>query len=331
MNTDHLVGWLPIRLYWQGVQAMVDWCFMDERRFAEPFFEQTIGACLRNPFEVIFRHQTPIELLGELYHERPGIAPSGFIFHMSRCGSTLLAQSFASLPQAVVLSEPGPVEHVLRANRRNPAVSDEQRVEWLRWMIGALGQPRAGGERHLFVKFDSWHTLDLPLIARAFPNVPWIFVYRNPVEVMVSHQRQPGAQMVPGMILPMLEVLGPEAMQEPLAGYCARVLHHICAAALRYRTLGAARLINYAQLPDAIAAEIAPFFGVGLDAEARAAVQRVAAVHAKQPKQPFVVDTDDKRNAANPELRAFAAQWVDPLYRQLEALRLARPEFSLAS
>ena len=65
----------------------------------------------------------------------------------------------------------------------------EQRIEWLRGVVSALGQPRLGTEKHLFIKFDAWKVLDLPLIRRAFPAVPWIFLYRDPVEVLTS---QPG-------------------------------------------------------------------------------------------------------------------------------------------
>jgi hypothetical protein len=331
VNSSHLIGWLPIRLYWQDAQLIVDWCFLGERRFSAPFFEQTVAACLRHPFEALFRHQTPFEALGELYEERPGIAPSGFIFHMSRCGSTLVSQVLAALPDAVVLSEPNPIDQVLRAIQRNPALCDDQRVAWLRWLLGALGQPRAGGERRLFVKFDSWHALDLPLIARAFPDVPWIFLYRDPVEVMVSHQRERGAQMVPGMVLSMRQALGPDALNLSLDAYCARVLSEICGATLRYSALGHGRLLNYAQLPDALWSEILPFFGVAPEADGYDVARRATAVHAKRPTEPFAGDADEKRAAASPELRAEVARWVLPHYQQLEALRLAQTTLSPAS
>ena len=42
---------------------------------------------------------------------------------------------FASLEQNIVLSEPSPVDSVLRANAFNPAVTDEQRSTWLRWLL----------------------------------------------------------------------------------------------------------------------------------------------------------------------------------------------------
>ena len=35
----------------------------------------------------------------------PGIDPTGFIFHLARCGSTLVSQMLAALPEHIVLSE----------------------------------------------------------------------------------------------------------------------------------------------------------------------------------------------------------------------------------
>ncbi len=123
---------------------------------------------------------------------------------MSRCGSTLLSQMLAALPEHVVLSEAGPLDTVLQLHFREPSVTDEERIGLLRAMMSALGQPRTGRERRLFVKLDSWHTLHLPLIRRAFPGVPWIFLFRNPVEVLVSHRRLRGGQALPGVLPPEL-------------------------------------------------------------------------------------------------------------------------------
>src|SRR2546430_2644461 len=133
---------------------------------------------------------------------RPPVRPSGFIFHMSRCGSTLLTQMLAALAHNIVISEASPIDAVVRAPHVRPALSDDQHALWLRWMIGALGQPRSGNERHYFIKLDCWHTLALPLFRRAFPDVPWGFLYRDPVEVLVSQLRMPGPQIIPRMLGP---------------------------------------------------------------------------------------------------------------------------------
>ena len=71
-------------------------------------------------------------------------------------------------------------------------------------------------------------SLDLPLIRAAFPAVPWIFLYRNPVEVLVSHSRRRGAHVIPGVLS-----VPPDLDQPmPLVEYAARVLARICEAAL---------------------------------------------------------------------------------------------------
>jgi len=321
MDLQLLDGWIPIRIYWQQSQTMVDWCYLGTRRFSEPFFEQTIQQCLWQPFNVLFRHQTPIETLAELQAARPGLAPTGFTFHMSRCGSTLVAQMLAALPQNIVISEAGPIDTVLRANLRDQHATEEQRASWLRGLIGALGQARDTCERHLFVKFDSWSIFDLPLIRRAFPKMPWIFMYRDPVEVMVSQARQRGSQMLPGTLDPgALGLDFATATLMPLDEYCARVLGAICEAATRYYRPGAARLVDYRQLPDAVWSSLAELFGVRYTPEEVESMRGVARFDAKHPGLAFAQDSAARPQIATDEIRALADRWVRPFYDRLEAL-----------
>ena len=168
--------WAPIRVFWQGNRPYVDWCYMDTDRFVHPFFDITIQRRLQDPFSLLFQYQSPADELAELNIVQPGLRPSGFIFHMSRCGSTLISQMLAALPQNIVISEASPIDSLLRANFVDPSISDERRIGWLRGIIGALGRKRFSDEAHYFIKFDSWHTLYLELIHRAFPEVPWIFL-----------------------------------------------------------------------------------------------------------------------------------------------------------
>src|ERR1700733_3151262 len=172
LNAGQFADWMPIRIYWQGDQPTVDWCHMGKLRFTDPFFAGTIEEALRQPFNLLFRRQTPIESLYELERCEPGLPPTGFIFHMSRCGSTLAAQMLATLPQNIVISEASPIDAILNAGFRNSAVTDEQRISWLRALLSAFGRRREPREKNFFVKFDSWHTLDLALIQQAFPTVP---------------------------------------------------------------------------------------------------------------------------------------------------------------
>src|SRR5947207_1604841 len=92
IDSAQLDGWIPARLIWPDGQPRVDWCYLGRETFCDPFFDQTIGECLRVPFNLLFSHRTPMEVLGQWHDMRPGLQPTGFIFHMSRCGSTLISR-----------------------------------------------------------------------------------------------------------------------------------------------------------------------------------------------------------------------------------------------
>lgn len=320
-----LKDWVPIRCYWQAGQAMVDWCYLGDLRFTEPFFDQTIGISLRRPANMLFRHQTPIEVLGELHATRPGLAPSGLIFHMSRCGSTLIAQTLAALPQQIVLSEAAPIDMVLRSQLRDPSITDEQRSTWVRWLVSAYGQRRSGEEQRYFIKLDSWHTLFLPLLRRIFPDVPWIFVYRDPVEVMVSHQRQRGPQVLPGVIEPQLVGLDLETVtQLSQDEYCAIALARICQAAADHVQHDPGLLLNYRELPGAIWSRLPAHVGVSYSEAEQLRLRQAAQLDAKNPVLPFNDDRALKQQLASASVRELAERWLQPVYQQLEQLRLAQ-------
>ncbi|MFP2907634.1 sulfotransferase family protein [Pyxidicoccus sp. 3LFB2] len=320
-----LDGWVPGRIHVEERGLRVDWCHLGTQRFTDPFFDQTLERRLRHPFPLLFRHQTTMEALVARSAERPGLPVRGLVFHMSRCGSTLVAQLLAALPRHIVLSEPGPVDTVLRAHLRLPGVTDAQRVEWLRAVVGALGQRRNPEEQAVFLKLDAWHVLELPLLQRAFPGVPWLFLYREPVEVMASHQGHRGAHMLPGMLGPALLGLEPEALTGmPLEEFGARVLARICEAGLRgYRERqGPARLLDYRQLQTESLALLTELFGLDVTPEDAERLRGAAERDAKNPVVPFADDTEDKARRVSELSREMAERWVRPAYEALEAERL---------
>ena len=317
MEVTLLDRWVPFRLFSRGGEPWVDWVHLGNDRFSEPFFEQTIRRCLRHPANALFRHQTPLTTLSELYRQRPGLTPAGFIFHWSRCGSTLVAQMLAALKQAIVISEARPIDAVLRAD-----AVDNDRTDWLRWMVNALAQPR-NGERHFFIKFDAWHVLQLPIIHRAFPETPWIFLYRDPIEVMVSQQRERGVQLLPHAVDPTWFGLDRhESWMTRLDEYGARVLARMALAAIEFHGPGRSRFVNFSELPAVVWESLLEFFDVKCSEEDLAAVKRAAHFDAKRPGLHFESDAAAKQRVASEALRALAAQWVEPLYEQLEQIRL---------
>jgi len=320
-NIESFREWVPIRIYTRDSEPFVDWCYAGSARFTEPFFNDTIQRILRRPFSVLFRHQTQLDFLRELETECPGLDPTGFIFHMSRCGSTLVAQMLAAVTKNIVISEAPPIDSIVRYRG---ATADSRR-DALKWMVGALGQPRSGCEKYYFIKFDSWNILDLDVIRSAFPNVPWIFLYRDPVEVIVSQMRQRGSHMVPGAIKHSLPDLGLEAaLQMSPEEYCARILGRICESAAAPAMDPNSLLVNYDQLPDAVGDLILPHFNVSFDADQIRQMYEAAQFNAKTPQLFFEPDRESKRSEASDTVRQNAEKWVVPIYERLEELRRDR-------
>jgi len=110
-STETTPGWTPVKVFFRGSEAWTESIYTGSRRFTEPFFQDSIRAARRNPFTAIFRREMPLEAAGAM----EGLHPTGFVFHMSRCGSTLIAQMLAALDRAIVISEAAPIDDVLQA------------------------------------------------------------------------------------------------------------------------------------------------------------------------------------------------------------------------
>jgi hypothetical protein len=302
-------GWLPAQVVWDGAELAVDWAYFGARRLAAPLYEGDLRAALARPFNVLFRFRTPLSALGRWAGALPSLRPSGLIFHMSRCGSTLVSQMLAAAPANLVVSEGAPIDVVLQLGGAAPVGS-------LQAMIGALGQVR-DGERRYFIKLEAWHLLALPAFRAAFPDTPWLFLYREPAEVIVSHLRQP-APLAPPAVLDAL--CGTGADERAGAELTAQALGAICRAALEAQGVGGGLLVNYAELPAALWSRILPHFGVTWSDDERAAMTAAARFDAKAPWLAFAPDAADKRRQADDRVRAACAAHLDDPYARLDAL-----------
>ncbi|MEA2786087.1 MAG: hypothetical protein QOF71_2191, partial [Candidatus Eremiobacteraeota bacterium] len=243
------------------------------------------------------------------------LAPAGFIFHMSRCGSTLIAQMLAQLSPAIVLSEPQPLDALLQFRRRG--VDDATLCGWLRGMMSALAQPPAGKQR-LFVKFHAWHVLELPLIRRAFPGVPCVFVFREPRAVLRSHERMPGAEVTAGMIgSPGLPIETATTDAEPPEEHAARMLAAFCEAALTHSEPNTCAFADYAGLPDTVFSQVLPFFGVVPTAQERTRLRETARRDTKSPSTLSAGPTGGRVDW--PGIEQAAARRLDAPYAALRA------------
>jgi hypothetical protein len=113
------------------------------------------------------------------------------IFHESRCGSTLLANLLAAM---------NPIQHRVYSEARAPmqalsnicgedysVCSPETAAAMLKDVIYLMSRTNDMKEERVFFKFPSAAARNLPVFINAFPNVPYLLLYRDPVQVMVSH------------------------------------------------------------------------------------------------------------------------------------------------
>lgn len=312
MEPLNLHGWLPIGIWRSGLGWRVDWCWFGDRALHQPFFRDAVDQALRLPFNQALRRETSLAALDEWRHGSPGLAPSAFVFHASRCGSTLISQMLAQLDSHIVISEPPPLDTLLRAE-----LPQEARVRAIQGLLSAYGQVRRPAESRLVIKLDAWNIGEQALLRQCFPTTPWLFVYRDPLEIAVSHLRRPGMHMVPGMIGPsVLDAGGFTDRESFIARRLGRLLQKGLDRAREFDGL----LLNYQELPAAMDGRLGDFFG--LTAAQRRAVFACTERHAKQPDQAFQDDVADKRQAASPALVEQVQRWARGPYERLERQRL---------
>src|SRR5580658_4905388 len=89
----------------------VRWMQFPNKELREPFFHQTV-ARLRRAEPPALEFDTEAEALLALANELPPITPAGLIFHVSRCGSTLVCNALRT-GRARILSEAAPLSRLL--------------------------------------------------------------------------------------------------------------------------------------------------------------------------------------------------------------------------
>lgn len=324
INTADFHGWLPIRLWRRDGDWRVDWCWFAERHLSKPFFRDEVELALRLPFNQALRRDSDIQALLDWHARSPGLAPSALLFHASRCGSTLVAQLLASQAHNIVLSEPPSLDSLLRAPLQDATAAAWQGAA-LQALLSAYGQRRRGDERQLLVKLDAWNVFEAPVLAALYPQVPRLFLYRDPLEIVASQLRQAGMQRVPGLLGPSaFDVLLPQAGAMGVVEYTCRMVGEILNAGLALCRQHGGIAVNYNELPDATWGRLGPLLGLAPGVEQT--LREVAAFDAKQPAMTFSADSQRKRQEASEAVREGVRRWAMEPYNALEALRLSQAQ-----
>jgi sulfotransferase family protein len=328
MAITDLRGWMPVDAVVVNGRPGLAWMNMAGVSLADPFFQQTIDRIKAAEPDREQRF-TEFDALIPAENTFDSVAPSGFIFHSSRCGSTLLANACRAIDGAIVLSEPPAVDKLIA---RFITDVDEQHTKetlysiFLRAVVAALGQRQRGDERHLFVKFTCCSVSQLERIRRIWPNVPWVFLYRDPVETIVSNM-----QNIPTWLQDEDHRVLASIIGKPASDVAAMSPEELCARSIGsfYRTAhrvanDRALLLNYNQLTLTEIRNVLKFFGVEPTAAAFETIARLTQKYSKAAsgERAFVADTDAKQQAASAFVREMAQAWAADSYQLLEQKRV---------
>lgn len=205
MKTHPLKNWIPYRLFYDQQQWLINWTDLQEIRITAPFFDETISISkYRNRERSSLQSLSNADFLTLAAQEILHLKPTAFIFHVSRCGSTLLSQAFSEEAENIVIAEAPLLDEILRSAEKDPEISVEQQEKWFKASLDLMGQFRNAKESDYIIKLDSWHIHFYSQLRNWFPDTPFLFLFRNPEAVIASHDKRRGMHAVPGLICPSL-------------------------------------------------------------------------------------------------------------------------------
>lgn len=280
--------WLPHSYHVRSQRLR--WCLPDGAP-TEPFHDEYLSRCAqRITLNQLLTPRTSLEALAACAAYVPRAEPAGFIFHLSRCGSTLLSGCLSELDGAAVFSESPVLTEVLV----DPALSPQQKQAHVRCLIDLKASLFPG--RRVVVKWNAWDLFHAPLLRAAYPAVPVVALVRDPVEILASHHAQAGRHMsgdpTLAAVAPVFAASAPASVLE----HRVRVLEALMEALPALRAVPGAVCLDYRQWQDDTVPQVAAMFGLRCDVHEQGRIGLRMRHHAKLPGTRF--EPDGARKAA---------------------------------
>jgi hypothetical protein len=324
-----LKGFVPIHLRLRRETSEVTWIDASNMRLSEPFFFQTLQRVTTE--RKCARVVTDLDAVIELAEQLPNREPDGFIFHTSRCGSTLVCNALKCLTQTTIVAEAQPISATLAPYAPStiwpfPPETWERNRDRLVWaMITIFGQLRASPTARFYIKFNSWNTLALHIVKAVWPSVKWVFLYRDPIETLVSNLRRRPSW------------LQQKASPERTSAFFGFAPEHVSAMSVeefgarviaRYYSNAATMaderslLKDYKKLNRDGLRQILDFFGVSRHELEDSTIDGVLRVYSKGKDclRPFFDDSEEKQSSASVTLRQAVDRWAKGDFTRLTGM-----------
>lgn len=300
-------NWLPYR--YQLKRRLVNW-LLPVGHATEPFHDETIARYRQQLLlNQIIQPCTALDVAQQQAKNLVDAKPAVFIFHLSRCGSTLVSGCLSELETTCVFSESPLLTELLLDGDLSPL----EQQSCLRALINL--QAAAFPHRpQMIIKWNAWDIFHWELIRDIYPQIPVIFLVRDPVEILASHQRSAGRHMAGDRSLGHVNpVFISESRAQTLLHWRSGVLDALLGEMNRVGKQGAILRVDYKDLDASGINQICHHLGLLPNTERIA--QRLK-FHSKSPGVVFANDIPDKQSIFSIDDKTRIQQALQPLYAQ---------------
>ncbi len=244
------------------------------------------------------RFFVPLKRLTAFFEKNPQPAPFLTIYHVSRCGSTLLARCLEQVPGIQVAIEPILINGYLGLVRMGRTFVPRE----FRTLIEAIAL--AGGTPFLAIKATSTWLFDLELIRSAGFGMSEVLLHRNPLEVLVSNMEGPPS-FLRAQTIASFGARFPELLQVEPDQVIPKFLE------LSYRVASEAvasfdQVIGYPALVKHPRAVVESILGREIPESAAASISRIMKFHSKLRGKRFSGDSEEKIKKASPRMHEWS-------------------------
>lgn len=290
---EALKNWVPYRLEEFEKEPHCRWLFLGNETISEPFFADTVAKCKKLSNNSRLRRSiSDTAVLKEWAVYNEALSPAAIIFHVSRCGSTLVSQLLGLNPENIVLSEVPFFDELIRFGyRKNTDIASV-----LKATISFYSNRRNSDQQRVYIKTDSWHIHFYQIFRALYPDTPFIFLYRNPVEVLHSQQKKRGMHAVPGVVEPgifgfdieaMLKLSLDEYLAVVLEGYFQKMIEIV-------KSDNKTIAIEYQRDAVKMMQQAATFTGIKFTETELEAMSQRSGFHGKYPEQIFTEQANEE-------------------------------------
>ncbi len=313
---DSRRGLLPLELHCD--EREITWLDFGDMHLRETFLEISAEELLSRNADALTA-VTDLDVLEEPELYADALSPAGFIFHVGRCGSTLLAKVLSSLDRHIVIKEAEPLQQLLDVEFEE--VFKNTRARYFQSLLNIYGHRRLPEHERFFAKFSSNHVKRLDMIRGLYPGVPWLFLYRNPYEIIPTFLDGPAwfvrnKNSAEGAFEAGLPIEAIEVMSD--LEFCVQVELSTLRIAIE-NTCDHCLFVDYTRLRPENLPGILDFFGLDVTREEYDGMVEQFGYYSKSDGEsvPFVPDSATKRDKVTVEIREAIEKELWGLYLSL--------------